>query len=465
MKLLQKLRIILAIGITCAISTFPLFGSKKQESPTPNIIFLLADDLREDTLGCSGNKLIRTPNIDQLANDGVRFTQAFATTAICAMSRVSIMTGQYLRRHKINDFNTNLSPQALAQTYPSLLKKAGYQIGFVGKYGIGTKAPKKLFDYWTGFNGQGEYQTTDRAGNPIHLTRLICQQAITGIEKFQLSSKPFCLSISFKAPHAQDLAPEEFIYDNNFEGYYEKITIPHSNTHASSFFEKFPPFFKENNEGRLRWQKRFATEDLFQKSVKGYYRLITGIDYAVGEIRSSLTKLGIAQNTVIIFTSDHGFYLGEHGLAGKWYGHQESIKIPLIIYEPRQKERLSKNIRSEIALTIDIAPTILELAGQQPTTQMQGKSLIPLLTQQNIPWRSDFFYEHRFKHPRIHASEGVVSRRYKYLRYIDAKPLFEELYDLRVDPDETENLAISPEYQQILKSLRKRWQKLNIACQ
>lgn len=447
------------IFVVCFLFLFAACNEKGAAIPRPNILFVLTDDQRSDTIGITGNPFTRTPNLDALANQGVLFKNAYITTSICAPSRASIMSGQYVMRHGINGFKEDFSPPALAQTYPILLGKAGYRIGFIGKYGIGSNPPAGQFDYWKGFAGQGHYMQKDEHGRYKHLTQLIEEQAIEFLQGCS-KKQPFCLSISFKAPHSQDGHPDQFLYDRRYEQLYKDVTIPPSETADNMFWEAFPDFFRKNNEGRKRWEIRFSTPAKYQEMVKGYYRLITGVDRAVGNIRKELRRLDLAGNTIIIFTSDNGFFLGEHGLAGKWYGYEESIRVPLIVYDPRLKAGQRGHVRQEIALNIDIAPTILSLADLPVPARMQGRDLTLLVKGEDISWRKDFFYEHRFDYITIPQSEGVIGKRYKYLRYLNQDPVYEELYDLKTDPNEVNNLAGDSRYKDILQNMRKRYEEL-----
>lgn len=420
----------------------------------PNIIFLLTDDQRADTMGCYGNTIIQTPNMDALADNGVRLKNAFVTTSICASSRASIFTGQWTRRHGIIDFKTHFSEEALAQTYPMLLRQAGYRIGFIGKYGVGAKKdlPIDKYDYWKGFPGQGRYENKDENGNYKHLTQIMGEQAIEFLQGCSEDS-PFCLSVSFKAPHCQDGDPRQFIYDRAYSNLYKDVTIPTPETAKPLYFDALPEFLR-TSEARRRWQIRFPNPEKFQESVKSYYRLITGVDVVIGKIRDRLKQLNFDDNTVIMLIGDNGFYLGEYGLAGKWFPHELSIRVPLLVYDPRAENKLRGLVLDQMALNVDIAPTILELAGLEAPQQMQGRSLLPLLKGQKPKWRTEFFYEHPFVHKTIARTEALRTQRWKYTRYIDYN--YEELYDLKNDPAETINLAKDEKYQKTLTSLRKR---------
>lgn len=436
----------------------------------PHILFLLTDDQRYDTLGCNGNPIIQTPNLDALAERGVVFDRAYVTTSICAPNRACILTGQYAARHGMWDFNRELPPQQLEQTYPALLKQAGYRTGFIGKYGVGKPPGKEIFDYNRGFAGQGQFLVT-RHGETRHLTSIMGDQAIEFLQGCS-QDQPFHLSISFKAPHVQDspsVKSDQYPFDPapHIANLYADITIPSPLTAVTDQFNRFPDFIK-NSENRSRWAVRHWGPARDQESLKGYYRLVSGVDHAVGRIVAELENLGFANDTVVIFSSDHGQFLGEYGLAGKWYPHEPSIRIPLIIHDPRSAEQLRGTRRDDFALSIDLAPTMLDLADVEIPAAMQGRSLRPLIDGR-VPddWRQEMYYEHHFVPPwpgmTIPRNEGIRTHRWKYIQYIDSKPLFEELYDLAVDPHETVNLASEPRHAQRIESFRKQLKEMRAA--
>lgn len=443
--------------------------------PKPNIIFLLTDDHRWDALGAMGNSIIQTPNLDALAGKGVLFKNAYVTTAICCVSRASLLSGQYMSRHKINDFDTPFSPAALAQTYPLLLKKAGYKIGFIGKYGVGTKSqPGADYDYWSCTKkGQPDYEVSNAQGKLIHDTDTISHDIQKFLGEFtnqgqsspELSSpEPFCLSVSFKAPHELDGDPPTYVVQPRFKDLYSNVIIPEPLTADPKYWNSFPDFFRtDQNIARVRWKPLFSTPELYAETVRNYYRLITGVDEAVGKLVTRLKQLGLDQNTVIVFMGDNGFYLGEHGLEGKWYGHEESIRVPLIIYDPRLPAKLRGSQSKQIALNIDIAPTLLSLANVPIPAAMQGVDLLSSLKKKR-PERSEFFYEHTFMgSPRLPKVEGVVSPNWKYMNFIEHN--YEELYDTTHDPHETTNLAQNPRFSTELENMRKRYKTLKQTVQ
>ena len=458
---------------------------KQGPKQRPNIIFLLLEGVRWNAMGAMGNKIIQTPNMDKLAQQGVLFRNAYATTPICQVRRASILTGEYARRHGIWKFHTFFSDRALAETYPMILHRNGYYTGFLGKWGVGNSHGidyqqgtdkkftdkevmsllKSKFDFWGGWIGQGQYIQKLPNGKTIHSTQRLNEEAINFL-KTAPKERPFCLSISFKAAHIQD-ENKTFIPESRLKSLYQNVTIPKPPTDSEKYFKMLPKFL-QNSESRVRYleyfgnYKGFHHNYTYQKGIKNYYRLVTGIDDVVGNIRRQLKKEGRSGNTIIIITSDHGFLLGDHGLTGKWYGYQESVRVPLIIYDPLTPDSARGRIRNEMALNIDMAPTMLNLAGISIPKQMEGKSLVPLLKGETPQWRDDFLLEHLFNRVHIPMSQGVISKRYAYWEFLnkDYKPFYEQLFDLKKDPLEIHNQARNPKYFGILETLRNRMNSL-----
>ena len=441
--------------LAALFSLLASFAAVAAEPPL-NIIFLLADDLRADVLGCAGNRVVQTPNIDRLARRGTMFRQAFVTTSICMTSRASIFSGQYAARHGIYDFKTPLAAAQWSNTYPALLRAAGYRTGFIGKFGVGNVMPTNAFDYWDGFPGQGRYFDPK---HPVHLTHRMGDSALRFLEAND--ARPFCLSISFKAPHAQDGAPREFPPDPQDESLYVAEAIRPGVNHTAEAFERLPAFVR-NSEGHTRWLRRFATPEMRERTTKDYYRLVTGIDREVGRIMERLEGAGLTSRTLIVFTSDNGFFLGERGMSDKFLAYEESMRVPLIVFDPRNPSRGRGQRRDQMVLNIDIAPTLLEYAGVPIPSSMQGRSLRGLIEDRAVRnWRQDWFYEQHYTHQgKIPACEAVRGERWKYIRYPGVAPAVEELYDLRRDESETRNLAGDSRHAARLKELRTRWEEL-----
>jgi arylsulfatase A-like enzyme len=239
-----------------------------------------------------------------------------------------------------------------------------------------------------------------------------------------------------------------------WDGVYDDVRIPVPRTADPAFFDPQPEFLKKSLN-RTRWHWRFDTPDKYQKMVKGYYRMISGVDAVIGRIIGELRKLGQHENTVIIFSSDNGYFLGERGFAGKWLMHDVSIRVPLIIYDPRFPLSQKGGIREEMALNIDIPATILDMAGLDTPFSMEGTSLVPVLESKVKNWRQEVFCEHLWDNPEIPQSECIRTLRWKYIRYIQ-HPDFEELYDLQADPEEIFNLVSEDVYSSKLNELREK---------
>lgn len=432
-------------------------------APPPNLLVLVTDDQRWDTLGAAGNPVIHTPHLDRLAREGVRFAHAFVTTSICSVSRASIFSGQYQRRHGIDDFDKTFTPAHWAQTYPALLRAAGYRTGFIGKFGVGTPprvaAMAGAFDFWRGRPGQGGPFVDPQDPTRTHATARMGEEALEFLRGCR-PDQPWCLSISFTAPHARDGQPREFFPTDPRDDLLYLTQPPPAPplAHEAAFARLIPAV--QRSEARTRWQRRFATPEKAQETRTDYYRLISGVDREVGRLRAALEALGLATNTVILFTSDNGFYLGDRGLAGKWFPHEESIRVPFLVADLRQPAR--GRVRTELVLNLDVAPTLLDYAGVPIPAAMQGRSLRPLVEGRRVrDWRTDFFYEHPFNYGgRIPRSEGVRTTRWSYWRWLDEDPVSEELYDLRRDPWQQHNLAGQPRHRRTLQALRTRWAEL-----
>ena len=389
----------------------------------------------------------------------MRFTNCFCTTSICCTSRASFLSGQYARRHHIWGFQTHFTAEAFAKTFPALVRRAGYRTGFIGKWGGSDPLPEGEYDYWAGFARQGSYFQNDDPSKDEHLTRRLTNKALEFLEQCS-DDEPFCLQLSYKAPHCQDRHDPQFPYDTSLENLYSDVQIPPPSSASRADFERLPKFL-QNSEARRRWTLRFDGDEMYQESVKAYYRLITGVDISVGKILDALRHHGFDRNTVVIFVSDNGYYLGEHGLAGKWFMHEPSIRLPLIIYDPRLPEERHGATQDEMVLNIDIAPTILSVARIAPPTSMQGRNLMPLVRGTPVArWRSEFLYEHLLKHSAIAQTEGVRTQRWKYVRYPSEKPVYEELFDLASDPGEENNLAKNEKWRDKLVELRTRCNRL-----
>ena len=416
----------------------------------PNVIFLFTDDQASYSLGCYGNKDVKTPHIDSLSEAGMTFDHHYDTTAICMASRVNVMTGLYEYRHGCNFDHGPLTEKLWETAYPMRLRKSGYLTAFAGKFGFevrkGTeKGPKYLpeddFDKWGGGPGQTNYAT---AKNPSmkayakkypHSSRSYGAFGSDFVRESAKSGKPFCLSVSFKAPHKPD-QPDP-IFDKVYAG--KKFTKP------SNYGREYGKHFSlQSKQGRQ--YERFVSwgyRDRYDEVMAIYHQMVHGVDSAVGMIRAAVKEAGVTENTVFIFTSDNGFFCGSHGYGSKVLPYEESANVPLIIFDPRHSSSGKKLRSAALTANIDMAPTILDLAGLEVPAEMDGVSLLPLLDNPKAAVRETAALINVWG-PQAAHSYGVVTRDYKYLYWPfeggDLEPT-EELYHLAKDPGELTNLA------------------------
>lgn len=433
-----------------------------ESNTRPNILLVFVDDLDQEPLGFMGNSIIQTPAIDRLAADGVVFRNAFATTATCITSRGTLMTGRYAARTGIYfDQFDELTPKQAAMSYPAQLRQAGYYTGYVGKWHLGSFR-EGMFDDDRAYDGQGQFWSEDYPPeHGSHLTDRLGDQAVDLIYDAP-ADQPFAITIGFKAPHVQDgFHPiEPYPASPATAVLYERDEIPAPPLSNPDFFMSQPEFLQKSLN-RVRWKYRLGPPESlnFQRSMRRYYRMVTGVDRQLNKMIEALRKTGRLDNTIVVLTSDHGLYLGDRGYAGKWLGHDTSIRIPLVIYDPRLPESERGTRREQMALMIDLNPTFLDWAGVSPSDGVQGESLVPIIAGETPNnWREEFFYEHHSFPDRIPRSEGIRTAQYKYLRYLDSEPLYEELYDLKVDPHEENNLAYDSEHDELLQEMRKKWE-------
>ncbi len=424
-----------------------------------NIVILYADDWRHDTLGCAGNPVVKTPNLDRLADEGLRFTHACVTTAICGVSRASLFTGQWMSRHGNEGFKMFKTPWA--QTYPGILRSNGYHVGHIGKWHNG-EFPKDNFDFGRAYSGTHWIEQPD--GSKIHVTRKNENDALEFL-KTRPADKPFCLTLAFFATHAEDENPLQFLPQPESMTLYQDIRIPVPVNATDESFRRLPPFIaNEKNEGRNRWTWRFDTPEKYQTMMKNYYRLATEVDTTCGRVLGELKKQGLADNTLVIFTGDNGYYHGEHGLADKWYPHEESIRVPLIVRDPRMDPAEKGKTDDAYALNVDLAPTILTAAKLETPPSMQGKDIAPLyLAGERPAWRTEFFYEHAIIKNKnfIPASQALVRKDWKYFYWPDFKT--GQLFNLTTDPVEENDLIADPAQKDRLAEMRSRFAELKAA--
>ncbi len=420
-----------------------------------NIVLLYADDWRFDSIGVL-NPIVHTPNLDNLAKKGMLFTQNAVTTSICWISRACLATGQHYARHETI---------ALADPVPfhrywneTLFGKLidnNYFTGSVGKWQPGT-IQDFMFnssESYFGYHFQGQDHITDRnERDALDFLR----------NKRKNVDAPFALFVNFFAPHHHDGHPQQYLPQNKTKYLYQDIEVPFAPTCTEEAWKNLPPFFTDNNEGRSRWRLRFDEKSKAQKMIKNYYRLISGVDMTCGKIIEELDRQNLTDNTLIVFTTDNGYYHAEHGLADKFYAHQESVRVPLIIKDPRMNEQLIGTRNDDLTLSIDLAPTLLQAAGIQVPDRMQGIDMSMLYqshTRKKIPWRQSFYYEY----PGIPGNGGhipvqaLIRKDFKYIFWPTHN--YEELFHLPSDRYEEHDLARNDTFKVIMQKLREEFKR------
>ena len=451
------------IVLICSLYSFyNVTAQKKSTKEKPNIIFILTDDQRFDAIGYAGNKFVQTPEMDNLANSGTYFNSAIVTTPICAASRTSLLTGLYERSHNFNFQTGNVRDEYMDNSYPRLLKDNGYYTGFYGKYGTRYNHLDKQFNEYESYDRNNRFK--DRRGyyykkignDTVHLTRYTGQKALDFIDKNADNDKPFCLSLSFSAPHAHDGAPKQYFWQEPLDAMLEDTTIPDPVLGDDKYFLAQPKIVRDGFN-RLRWTWRYDNPEKYQHSLKGYYRMISGIDLEIKKIRAKLKEKGQDKNTVIIVMGDNGYFLGERQFAGKWLMYDNSIRVPLIVFDPRENNHQDVD---DMVLNIDVPQTIMDLAGVKAPESWQGKSLMPIVKKEKKTIERDtILIEHIWDFDNIPPSEGLRTKKWKYFRYVNDKTI-EELYNLEKDPQEIKNLVGKKKYRKVLTNLRAKTDEL-----
>lgn len=424
----------------------------------PNIVFFFTDDQTSSVLGCYGHPLARTPNIDRLAVEGTRFENAFVSQSICWVSRTTILTGLTGRSYGVPGNHDMAKPEAVEKLYVDFLRDAGYRTGFAGKWH--AKMPKgwKAQDHFDEFHpiGRNPFYKKQEDGTLRHETELIVDRGIEFIEN-QPKDKPFAMNMWFNACHAEDGDRRpgigHFPWPRAMDGMYEEDEIAPPRLNDPEIFEKQPGFLQTTiNRERFFW--RWNTDERYRINMRAYLRMVSGIDHAIGRFLKALEEQGLAENTIIVYTADNGYHLGNRGFAGKWSHYEESLRVPMVVYDPRVKGKARGQVRRESVLNLDLPSTFLSWAGVDIPKRYQGKTFAKLISDSNpSPWRKYTFHEHFAVRHRIPAFEGMRGDRFKYVRYVDEKN-YEFLHDLKNDPDELTNLASNPKHIKTLKQMR-----------
>ena len=442
--------------------------SRAPQRSAPNIVFIMTDDQRQDAMSAYGNAILKTPNMDRIAEGGVRFNEAFVTNALCAPSRASILTGVYSHKHGV--ITNGGGPEHYNQpglrgdqlTIPHLLRAVGYHTALVGKWHL--RSLPTGFDEWVIFPGQGAYVDPEMIANGMRLTLrghaddVVGDQALTFLRQ-RPKDRPFCLFYQFKSPHrswmpaqrfAQTFADVDIPLPRTFEDRLEGR--PEALRRAEMAIADMPDFADRGVPASLPREERKRRN--LEHLVRNYYRVLLSVDDNVGRLLDALDSHGLTENTIVVYTSDNGFFLGEHGLFDKRLMYEPSIRVPMLVKFPA-RAKASVN-RSHMVLNVDVAPTLLELAGVHVPGWMQGRSMVPLLEARMPAWRSAFMYEY-YEYPAEHCvrkNRGVRTDRWKLIHFWE-QPEEWELYDLKGDPDETRNLAGEREHAATVAQLRR----------
>jgi len=488
-------------------------SSSSQKAERPNVIVILVDDMRTGVTGHEGHPIIKTPNLDRLASNGTVFENAFATSPVCTPSRTNLLTGLYERRHGINfGSNSAMTEEAWQNTYPMLLKNAGYFVGYVGKnhtpigknddkgFGYKSGLMDTSFDYWYASHKHLSFYPKDKKQHKIFRNANADTQIEIigeGVDNFMspneafnagysfLDSRPkgqpFALLLNFNVPHANSTGSMQMrdsdpdLYKTEYRDKFDEISLPETYVAAKDIVEPKLPQHVYNGEYIATYNYVKEANTLRERNIREM-QTITGVDRLLGTLMAHLEDQGVADNTIIVFTSDHGLMHGEFGMGGKTLLYEPSVRIPMVIYDPRIKTADKVSNNDDLVALIDIAPTLLDMTGTPVPNKMHGRSMTSLLTANSAgdsvePWREEIFLENIMMIQNYPRTESVRTHKFKYIRYFDKKndglyevvinnsingekPIYEELYNLEIDPNETSNLIDSPEYQDVLKQLR-----------
>lgn len=436
----------------------PKSGSLKLEkiggAKQRNIIFVLTDDHRYDALGFLNTQtFIQTPNLDQLAKNGAYFRNAFVTTSLCSPSRASILTGLYAHNHKVIDNNNPVSESL--NFFAQYLQNVGYKTAFIGKWHMGgdSDQPQRGFNHWVSFPGQGVYLPDENGLNingiktkqKGYITDELTDYAIDWLETID-REKPFMLYLSHKGVHADFIPPDKY-----------------KNAHLSDTFKKPITMDIGSHSGQPMWVQNqrnswhgidfpYHSNLNIEAYYKRYAQTLQGVDESLGRVMMYLKEHDLLESTLVIYMGDNGFLFGEHGLIDKRNAYEESMRIPLIAHCPELIK--TGTVINDMVANIDIAPTILNAAGLKFPDFMDGKSFFPQLNGLSIPWRKQILYEYYWErnYPQTPTMHAIRSQRYKYIHYHGIWDT-DELYDLEVDPHESNNLISDQKHLPIVKTL------------
>ena len=431
-----------------------------------NVVFILTDDQRYDTMGFMGHPFLKTPHMDSIAANGAHLKNAFVTTALCSPSRASILTGLYTHKHRVIDNQRAVPPGT--RFFPEYLQAAGYQTAFIGKWHMGgeSDAPRPGFNRWVSFKGQGVYEPTTAGLNVDgkhvpqkgYITDELTDYALDWLKQQKPKEAPFFLYLSHKAVHAN------FSPAPRHEGVYKNAPWSKPATGADT---------PENNAGKPRWVRDqrnswhgiefpYHSDLDIGQYYKSYCETLLAVDDSVGRVLQQLKDMGVYEDTLVIYMGDNGFMFGEHGLIDKRVAYEESIRVPMVMQCPSLFK--GGRVVEQVVANIDIAPTVLDAAGLVRPAVMDGRSFLPLAQGKSIPWRDYFLYVYYWEknYPQTPTMFALRGDRYKYITYYGLWDT-DELYDLQTDREERHNLINSREHHAIAQQMEKKLYELMAA--
>lgn len=469
---MRKLVTVTVVALLVLASISLAQPEQRQQQRRPNIVFILIDDLRWDELGITGHPFLKTPHIDRIGGEGALFRNAFMTTPLCSPSRASFLTGQYAHTHGITDNVDRSVASHKLITFPLLLQQAGYATAFIGKWHMGNDdSPRPGFDRWVSFKGQGSYINPEinedgKDANPRgYITDLLTDYAVEFINRRH--DKPFLVYLAHKAIH-----PEVMQHGDGSVNLADAERFIPAERHRHLFVGKrIPrrPSAMRPPAGKPALQRaigdlpplgrRTATSN---EVVLGRERSLMAVEEGVGKILKALQETNQLDDTVIVFASDNGYFYGEHGLSvERRLAYEESIRMPLLVRYPRVIK--AGTVRDGLVLNIDVAPTLLELAGVSPPVTTEGRSLVSLLANSGSEWRGSFLIEYYSDRvfPRMNKMgyRAIRTTRWKYIHYTELDGM-DELYDLQSDPYEMKNLINHSTSARPLDELKRELQRL-----
>jgi len=443
---------------------FPCCSFAADSAKRPNIVFILMDDLRWDALGCMGHPFVKTPNIDRIAREGAFFKNFFVSIPLCSPSRGSFLTGQYPHTHGVINNGDHSALSHKLATFPRLLHDAGYETAFIGKWHMGVDdSPRPGFDRWVSFKGQGVYNDPilnvdgKASKHSGYITDILNDYALKFVKSEH--KKPFLLYLPHKAVHGP------FTPADRHKGLYADAVIKPTPSLNDSLegkpaaTRKLEDALDQKSPAKKQGQQSENERRMPENAIRNQLRSLAAVDEGVGQLFKALEESGQLDNTFFIFSSDNGFFWGEHGFADKRWAYDESIRDPLLIRFPKLIK--PGTVLDQFVLNIDIAPTLLELAGLPVPKTIQGRSFVTLLKDSKATWRKSFLSEYfqEKQYPRTPTWQAVRTEHWKYIKYTDLNGM-DELYDLKADPYETNNLIHQLNSQAALKEMQAELEKL-----